>query len=119
MAEQFADGAWWINLAPHDGAAVRRVTADVVSVKEPDALAERLAGRSLLLVFDNCEHVLDTVAPLIAEILQKCPGVRVLATSRGLLDVPGEVTWRVPPLRLPSSDESFSVERLAPSGPDW
>ena len=111
LAEQFADGAWWIDLAPHDAAAVARVTADVVSVKDPGALAARLSGRTALLVFDNCEHVLETVTPLIAEILQKCPGVRILATSRGMLDVPGEVTWRVPPLSLPSLAESFSIER--------
>ena len=112
LADRFVDGAWWIDLAPHDASAVRRLTADIVSVKEPDALADRLSARSLLLVFDNCEHVLDAVAPLIADILQKCPGVRIVATSRGPLDVPGEVTWRVPPLGLPTSGQPFAIERL-------
>ena len=67
----------------------------------------------MLLVFDNCEHVLDAVAPLVDEMLRKCPGVRILATSRGSLDVPGEVTWRVPPLGLPVASEHLPVERLA------
>ncbi len=113
LAEQFVDGAWWVDLAPLDAGSVVRVTAGVVSVKEPEVLADRLVGRSLLLVFDNCEHVLDVVAPLVDEVLRKCPGVRVLATSRGSLDVPGEVTWRVPPLGLPVASEHLPVERLA------
>ena len=113
LAEQFVDGAWWVDLAPLDAGSVARVTAGVLSVKEPEVLADRLVGRSLLLVFDNCEHVLDAVAPLVDEMLRKCPGVRILATSRGSLDVPGEVTWRVPPLGLPVASEHLPVERLA------
>ena len=112
LAEHYPDGTWWIDLAPHDPGAVTRVVADVVSVKDPDQLAARLADSTMLLVFDNCEHVLDTVAPLILEILQTCPRMEILATSRGALDVPGEVTWRMPPLQLPPVEGQPSLERL-------
>ena len=112
LTDHYPDGTWWIDLAPHDPAAVTRVVADIVSVKEPDALAARLADRTILLVFDNCEHVIDTVAPLIHSILQVCPHAQILATSRGALDVPGEVTWRMPPLQLPTAHDHPTIERL-------
>ncbi len=112
LAEHYPDGTWWIDLAPHDASAVSRVVADIVSVKDPDALAARLADSRVLLVFDNCEHVLDTVAPLIVSILETCPHAQILATSRGALNVPGEVTWRVPPLQLPAVQEQPSLEHL-------
>ncbi len=112
MADQFVDGAWWVELAPVEASDVARVTADVLSVSNAGSLADRLKGREMLLVFDNCEHVLDAVAPLVEQLLQQCPHVRLLATSRGPLGVPGEFTWRVPPLSVPAESERPSIERL-------
>ena len=112
LSGEFPDGTWWVELAPVDASAVRATIASVVSIQEPDRLVERLAGR-MLLVLDNCEHVLDVVAPLVHQIMLKCPDVSVLATSRGALDVPGEVTWRVPPLGTPTVGEPVPIERLA------
>ena len=68
-----------------------------------DSIVEALAPQSLLLVLDNCEHVLDGVAALVARILRRCPSVRVLTTTREPLGLPGEVTWALPPLDVPSS----------------
>ena len=112
LIDDHPDGTWWIELAPIDASQVRGTIAAAVSIGEPDRLVERLAGR-VLLVLDNCEHALDAVGPLVQQILARCPDVSVLATSRGPLDVPGEVTWRVPPLSLPDSTETLTVERLA------
>ncbi|WP_168221213.1 BTAD domain-containing putative transcriptional regulator [Actinomadura sp. WMMA1423] len=64
-------------------------------------LTEALAGRRLLLVLDNCEHVVDAVARVADLVLGACPDVRLLATSREPLAVPGEVLFPIPPLRLP------------------
>ena len=112
VTDDHPDGTWWIELAPIDASQVRSKVAAAVSITEPARLVERLAGR-MLLVLDNCEHVLDTVAPLAHQILAACPDVSVLATSRSPLDVPGEVTWRVPPLAVPNGKETVSIERLA------
>ena len=113
LADEWLDGAWWVELAPLDAGGVLAEVATVLRVNDPGALADRLSARELLVVLDNCEHVLDVVAPLVQSIVAKCPSVRVLATSRGPLDVPAEVTWRVPPLGVPNVAEAVTVERLA------
>ncbi|HEY2715716.1 MAG TPA: BTAD domain-containing putative transcriptional regulator, partial [Solirubrobacterales bacterium] len=66
------------------------------------ALAEHIGERRLLLVLDNCEHLVASVAALVEALLARCPRLTVLATSREVLRVPGEVTWRVPSLSLPA-----------------
>jgi predicted ATPase/DNA-binding SARP family transcriptional activator len=70
-------------------------------------LVEWLRERTLLLALDNCEHVIDAAAGLASELLRRCPGVRILATSREALGVAGERTWTVPPLSLPREDDGF------------
>ncbi len=73
-----------------------------------------MGGRDLLLVLDNCEHLVRAVAELVIGLLRACPGVRVLATSRAPLQVPGEVTWRTPPLPVPAADaEPVTARSLA------
>ncbi|MGI9624963.1 MAG: BTAD domain-containing putative transcriptional regulator [Acidimicrobiales bacterium] len=66
-----------------------------------DSLVDELRARDLLLVLDNCEHVVDAAATLVQSLLSSCPDLRVIATSREPLRVAGEVTWAVPPMRLP------------------
>ena len=66
-----------------------------------DALAARLARQQLLLVLDNCEHVLDAVAEVCATVLQSADDIRILATSREQLGLPEEARYRLPPLTLP------------------
>ncbi|HEY7049728.1 MAG TPA: LuxR C-terminal-related transcriptional regulator [Jatrophihabitantaceae bacterium] len=71
-----------------------------------EATIEHLAGRRALVVLDTCEHVQASAAQMAERLLRSCPAVRVLTTSRVLLDVPGEVAWPVPPLRTARDDDS-------------
>jgi predicted ATPase len=79
------------------------------------AVIEHLAGRHPLLLLDNCEHLIGACAELAEGLLQACPGLRVLATSREALQLPGEVVWRVPSLTTPAAnaDALPPLERLA------
>ncbi len=101
-----------------DPALVAEETATALGVhlrpqRDPiEALAERIADRNLLLVLDNCEHLLDAAVRLADGLLRACPNLRVLATSRERLRVPGEVAWRVPPLSLPGTDGSAPAATL-------
>ncbi|MGW0481691.1 BTAD domain-containing putative transcriptional regulator [Nonomuraea sp. NPDC003214] len=119
----FPDGSWLVELAPltPDGGpdAVARVAEAVMTAlgvregagtAEPappalglaGALAGALAGKRLLLLLDNCEHLVGAVAELTALLLRRAPGLRVLATSQEPLGIPGEVVLAVPPLELPA-----------------
>jgi len=69
-----------------------------------DTLAEYLRAKSVLLVVDNCEHLADTAADLLDTLLDSCPRLRVLATSREALGLAGEIVWRVPSLSVPETD---------------
>ncbi|QYX80594.1 AfsR/SARP family transcriptional regulator [Streptomyces akebiae] len=123
VAEAVPDGVWFAELAPVDdpanvpeavltalgaretvlrgaGAEEMRVAAD----RQDDPLvrlAEHCAGRRMLLILDNCEHVVDAAAHLVDQLLQRCPGLTVLATSREPLGVPGELLRPVEPLTEP------------------
>src|SRR6202165_5570439 len=105
MVPEHADGRWFIELGPVSGPhLVPQAVADTLHLKEQasrrlaDTLADHLRERRSLLVLDNCEHVVETAAELTVELLKECEGLKVLATSREPLRVPGEVTWRAPPL---------------------
>ena len=121
----FADGAWLVELAPvADSGLVPRVVAAAVGVRDVGeqpqlaGLVTALASRRLLLVLDNCEHVIGACAGLVETLLRTCPALRVLATSREPVRVPGEVVWRVrplalPPDRLPDPERISQVESVA------
>jgi len=107
-AGRFADGVWLAELAAvRDPAQVAVVVAtalgvrDLPSVAPADALARALARRQLLLVLDNCEHVIGAAAELCGRLLVGADDVRVLATSREPLRIAGEVRYRLGPLQLP------------------
>jgi predicted ATPase/class 3 adenylate cyclase/DNA-binding CsgD family transcriptional regulator len=113
---RFADGAWLVELAPvADPAQVASVTAAALGVREQqgvpaaESLARVLARRQLLLVLDNCEHVIDAAADLCAGLLAACDDLRVLATSREPLAVAGEARYRLAPLALPDLDDLASA----------
>jgi len=108
VAGRFADGVWLAELAPAgDPAVVPSVVAAALGVREQagvpaaEAVARVLAGRRLLLVLDNCEHVIGAAAGLCAGLLAACDDVTVLATSREPLAVAGEARYRLVPLALP------------------
>ena len=108
VLEAHPDGVWFVELAPlDDGQRLPQAVASVLGVKEEpgrplaDALRQHVASRRLLLVLDNCEHVLDAAAALAKGLLQAGAGLAVLATSREPLRVAGEQAYPVPPLGLP------------------
>ena len=118
VAGRFADGAWLAELAPvSDPAQVAAVVAAALRVRErpgvpaADALAWVLARQQLLLVLDNCEHVIGGAARLCAGLLAACDDVRVLATSREPLRVAGETRYRLGPLGLPASSDLAEASR--------
>ena len=117
--DQFGDGVWWVELAARQrGDAVAAAIGEVIgvvddaSVEPTQRLCRCVGAGAPLLVLDNAEHLVDDVARLVHELLARCPHVVVLVTSRRALEVPGEVTWRVPPLTLPSSSD-VPVEIIA------
>ncbi len=108
LAEEVADGVAWVELAPlRDPDLVPGAVARALGVRESgeqplgDALETTLADRHLLLVVDNCEHLLAAM-PLISTLLAACPKLRVLATSRTRLRLRGEKEVAVPPLAVPA-----------------
>ena len=119
----YPDGVRWVDLGSlADGALVPRAALAAVGGREGPgrpplaALAEALTPRRLLLVLDNCEHLADACAALADALLEACPGVRLLATSREPLGVAGEAAWRVPSLavpELPDRRRPEPAERLA------
>lgn len=115
----FADGVWLVELSElSDGALVPEVVAGVLGLRTRtprstfDVLAAYLGPRELLLVLDNCEHVVDAVAAFVDALLRRCPRLRVLATSREALGVVGESLLPVPPLPFPE----LAGEAQAPAG---
>lgn len=108
LLERFTDGVWMVELAPvDDPAAVTRRIASVVGAREErgrpllETLLDHLSDRDVLLVIDNCEHVVEQVAATCRVILQRCSRVRVLATSREPLRIAGEAVSSVAPLGVP------------------
>jgi predicted ATPase/class 3 adenylate cyclase/DNA-binding CsgD family transcriptional regulator len=108
VSDLFPDGTWWVELVgASDGNAVPPTVAGAIGVRLPsgssplDALVAGIGERYMLLVLDNCEHVVADAARLTDALLRGCPNLKVLTTSRTALDVPGELTWRVPALALP------------------
>jgi predicted ATPase/DNA-binding SARP family transcriptional activator/Tfp pilus assembly protein PilF len=119
LVAAYPDGVWFVDLTPvADPALVARSVASVLGVREApgqalvESLTAALRQRQLLLVLDNCEHLAEACGDLAAALLVACPGVRLLATSRQALKVPGELLWGVPPLALPNGGASLSPEAL-------
>ncbi|WP_207955939.1 ATP-binding protein [Rubrobacter marinus] len=119
LVEGFEDGVWLVELAPlSDPSLVPQAVASVVGAREQPrrSLTETLSGhlrsRELLLILDNCEHLIGACAALAEGLLRSCPGLRVLATSRESLGIIGEVAWPVPSLTLPDLRRLPEVESL-------
>jgi predicted ATPase len=116
---RFEDGAWMVELAPlSDASLVPQAVGSVLGVRERpghsllETVSEHLRSRKLLLVLDNCEHLIGACAELVETLLRSCPDLRVLATSREALAVGGEVAWAVPPLALADLGQAPEVESL-------
>ncbi len=111
--DSYPDGAWIVELSGlRDPRLLANTVASVLRLPEQDSrsqldvLLEYLSGRRLLLILDTCEHMLDACASFTQAVLAQAPMVTVLATSRQPLDTPGEMTYPVPPLPVPGSDEA-------------
>jgi len=110
ILNKFKDGVWWVELAPlTDGLLVTQAIAQVLAVREaPDqpldeSVKNFLREKQLLLVFDNCEHLITACAQLAEDLLTHCANLKILATSREALGLTGEVVWFVPVLSLPNT----------------
>jgi len=110
VVADYPDGVWLVELASlADAALVPQAVASVLGVLEEPGqplertLAHALRNQRLLLVVDNCEHLVDACARLVATLLRACSSLTVLATSREGLEIEGEVAWSVPPLSLPDT----------------
>ena len=108
----FSDGAWWVELAPlADPVLIPQAIASALNLRQKtgippylDVLVERLGVRvKILLVLDNCEHLIDARAQVANRLLRQCPDLRILVSSRESLGIAGEVSYRVPPLALPET----------------
>jgi predicted ATPase len=117
VVERFADGAWFVDLAPladplADPALVPQAVGVALGAREEPGrpmlatLVDHLRDRELLLLLDNCEHLIEAVAQLCDALLRDCHAVRILATSRQRLGITGEGTWRVPMLQTPQAPEA-------------
>jgi len=116
VAGEFSDGVWIVELAPvGDPASVPAAIATVLGITPQgdtplvDTIAETLGGRNVLLVVDNCEHLLNAVGSVLDEILARSRSVRILATSREILGLRGEAAFTVAPLALDGGESSDAV----------
>jgi predicted ATPase/DNA-binding SARP family transcriptional activator len=105
LSEHYADGVVFVDFAPlTDQSLIPRTIAWALGLRDDgirdpmDVIVAHLYARSLMLILDNCEHVLSTAAQVAAEVLSQCRGLTILATSREALRVHGETVWEVPPL---------------------
>ena len=120
--DRYFDGVWLVELAPlTDPALVPQAVAEVFGVQEQagktiqQSLSEWLKPKRLLLILDNCEHLISACAILAAELLRSCPQVQILASSREPLNVAGEQTYRVPSLSLPDPHQAQTALSLTRS----
>jgi non-specific serine/threonine protein kinase len=117
--ESYPNGVWLVELAdladprlvPQAVAAPLGIRA-VAQAPLEQILVDALRTRHLLLVLDNCEHLVEACATLVEALLRGCPDLRILSTSREPLRVGGETTWRVPPLSVPATTASASPTDL-------
>jgi transcriptional regulator with XRE-family HTH domain len=116
VGDRFPDGVWLVGFAPlSDADLVPQSIADVLGVRQragvdvATSLAGWLRPKRMLLVLDNCEHVVEACAHLSSQLIRACPPVRLLATSREILGVDGETITRVDPLTVPGGPLSLET----------
>jgi predicted ATPase/DNA-binding CsgD family transcriptional regulator len=119
LGRGFADGAWLVELADvRDGALVTTAVLaaldlrDQAALKPLQILLSDLQNRQLLLLLDNCEHLLGDVAPLVADVLRAAPRLTVMTTTREPLQVPGEHVIPIPPLQVPPGNGTQPLDQL-------
>ncbi len=120
LLERFQDGVYFVELAPVTEAnLLAQTVASVLGVKEEvgrpltQSLVDYLKPRTLLLILDNCEHLVAACARLAQTLLQSCPLLSILASSRESFNIPGETIYRVPSLRLPDPKKHLTIASLS------
>ena len=120
VLKEFPDGVWLVELAPLiDPTLVTQTMAATLGVREQpgrtilDALTDYVRAKNLLLILDNCEHLIEACAKLADSLLRAAPRLKILATSREALGIAGETSYRVPSLPLPDSQQLRSLDRLS------
>ena len=120
LLHKFVNGVWFVELAPlDDPALVVQTLLTIFKLREDpqghrtslEILQDHLRSRSLLLILDNCEHLIEACARVSESLLRTCPELRILASSREALGIPGEIPYRVPSLRTPNPDDLLQLER--------
>jgi len=118
VLNNYPNGVWFVTLdALSDPALVPQTVASVFDIREGtdypivEILINALRKKTTLLILDNCEHVLDACAQLILNLLQNCPHLKIIATSRETLNIAGEATYSIPSLSIPEED-NISFEKL-------
>ena len=126
MAGEFGDGVWYVDLAPITDPELVAVTVaralglpDQPGRSTMDTLLRFVRDRQMLVVLDNCEHLLDASAELVVALLGAAPRLTVLATSREPIGVAGEVSWRVPSLSLADEAIELFTDRARHARPDF
>ena len=126
LAGEFADGVWYVDLAPiTDPDVVPTAVARALGLPDQpgrstiDTLSRFMAARQMLVVLDNCEHLLDASAALINDLLAASSSLTLLATSREPIGVAGEVSWRVPSLSLDEEAIELFTDRARHARPDF
>ena len=126
LAEGAGDGVWFADLAPlGDPDLVAVTVADVLGVRQEsgrpvlDTVVAAGSGRSLLVLLDNCEHVIGACAKLADALLRGCPNLVLLATSREPLGIAGERLYRVPSMSTPAEGDDPGAIRGIQAVPDW
>ncbi|MGC1287569.1 MAG: hypothetical protein WA895_31995, partial [Streptosporangiaceae bacterium] len=120
LADGSGDGVWFVDLAPlQDGDLAAAATASVLGIREDpgrpitETLVDAVGDRSLLVLLDNCEHLIDACAKLADALLRGCPNIMLLTTSREPLGIDGEQVYRVPSMVTPAEGDGVDVIRSA------
>jgi predicted ATPase/class 3 adenylate cyclase/DNA-binding CsgD family transcriptional regulator len=126
LTTEFGDGVWYVDLAPITNPVVAPVCVartlglpDQPGRSTMDLLMRFFGEKKMLLLLDNCEHLLDACGTLVVELLAACPQLTVLATSREPLGLPGELSWRVPSLPLANEAIELFADRARRARPDF
>lgn len=119
LLDEFNDGVWFVEFASESNPQhLAQVVAKVLRIRqEPDrpliaTLTECIRSQQLLLLLDNCEHLIEASAKLADQLLRLCPAIRIVATSREVLNIEGELSWQVPSLVLPNLGHPLENENL-------
>ena len=119
LLDTFSNGVWFVELAPlTDPALITQTVMASLGLREEsghtllEILTDYLRSKTALLILDNCEHLVEAAAQLAETLLQACPNLRILVSSREALGIPGEMPYRVPSLAIPNARETHSAESI-------